>query len=79
MYVGLAVCAHDNTKLNTSSFDNVSVTAGVGAAGRPAATMVAASRRIAPAHLIPAATLAADVLQVTQGDVLGKKSETTLI
>jgi N-acetylneuraminic acid mutarotase len=27
VYVGVFVCAHDNTKLNTSSFDNVSVTA----------------------------------------------------
>src|SRR4051812_4118290 len=26
-YVGLALCSHDNTQLNTSTFDNVSVTA----------------------------------------------------
>jgi regulation of enolase protein 1 (concanavalin A-like superfamily) len=33
IYVGLAVCSHDNAQLNTATFANVSVTASAGASG----------------------------------------------
>jgi glucose/arabinose dehydrogenase len=58
VYVGLAVCAHDTTKLNTAIFDDVTVTALAGNAApvisAPAAAVVAADGR--SANLSVAAT-----------------------
>jgi hypothetical protein len=75
MYVGLAVTAKDNTKLNTSSFDNVSVTAAGAGVTAAAAMTVIASRTTSPAHLVPASSAALDVLQVTQPSVLDKQRD----
>ncbi|MEA2734466.1 MAG: hypothetical protein QOE14_917, partial [Humisphaera sp.] len=44
IYVGIAVCARDNTKLNTSTFDNVNIT---GASALAGAAMVSSAARSA--------------------------------